>query len=295
MSDTLVRDVLAGATGRDEPEGALAPRVVDHIRFHVGNVRQAAHYYTTAFGLGPVAYRGPETGEPELREYVLRSGSACFVLAGEVLPGTPVGRDVAEHGDAVADIALTVPDLDDAVGRARSAGARVVEEPHDVADDHGTVRLATLVLAGGARHVLVDRGRYRGPFLPGFAAVSTHFRGKPAHHPQHYVEAVDHWAGAAGPGVRHIALVTCDIVRAVRAMTEMGVEFADPPEGHHESLADRVGETRVFAETLRELRIQAHRDADGYLLQAFTTPVQDRPPLCFELVERHGARGVGAG
>jgi 4-hydroxyphenylpyruvate dioxygenase len=80
-----------------------------------------------------------------------------------------------------------------------------------------------------------------------------------------------------GPGVQHIALATNDIVGTVRAMREMGVEFLDAPDSYYDTLGEWVGDTRVPVETLRELKILADRDEDGYLLQIFTKPVQDRP------------------
>jgi 4-hydroxyphenylpyruvate dioxygenase len=342
MSDTLMHGTLAGAVARGDSHGPFAMRALDHVRFHVGNAKQAAHWYATAFGMSPTAYRGPETGHRDACEYLLVSGAARFVVAGEARPGTDIGRHVAAHGDGVVDLALEVPDVDAAVRHARDRGAAVATEPHDACDEHGTVRLATLATYGETRHTLVDRGGYDGPFLPGWVAMPHRFHGKPAHHPQHYFEAVDRcvgnvepgrtdeWAGFydrvlgdhgvtfplnepspgrrtsqiesqideylrchGGPGVRHIALATGDIVRAVRAMTEMGVEFLDTPDRYYDTLTDRAGETRVPLETLRELRILADRDEDGYLLQIFTKPVQDRPTVCFELVERHGSLGFG--
>jgi 4-hydroxyphenylpyruvate dioxygenase-like putative hemolysin len=284
MSETLLHDVLTRTPAPGDP---LPPRVVDHIRFHVGNARQAAHYYATAFGMCPVAYRGPETGQPQVREYVLVSGAARFVIAGEVSGGTLIGADVAEHGDAVADVALAVADVDAAVAGAVARGADLVVAPFDVSDEHGTVRLATITAPDGSRHTLVDRATYGGPFLPGYAGGPHVCRAKPVHHPQLYADAVDHWSGPAGPGVRHIALATTDIVRTVLAMTEMGVDFEPAPDDHYAGLAAEVGETRVPPETMRDLRIRAGRDGDGYLLRAFTAPVQDRPPLVYELVERH--------
>jgi 4-hydroxyphenylpyruvate dioxygenase len=365
MTDTLFHDALVGAVAHDDSHDPFPVRGMDHVRFHVGNARQAAHYYSTAFGMCPVAYRGPETGYRDACEYVLVSGSARFVLAGEARPGTQIGRDVAAHGDGVVDLALEVPDVDAAVRHARERGARVVEEPHDVADENGTVRTAALAAYGETRHTLVDRSRYDGPFLPGFTTSPHRYRAKPPHHPQHYFEAVDHCVGNVelgrmdewvdfynrvmgfvnlkefigddiateysalmskvvangnhrvkfplnepspgkrlsqideylqfygGPGVQHIALATSDIVRTVRAMAEMGVEFLDTPDSYYDTLTEWVGETRVPLETLRELRILADRDEDGYLLQIFTKPVQDRPTVFFELIERHGSLGFG--
>jgi 4-hydroxyphenylpyruvate dioxygenase len=98
-----------------------------------------------------------------------------------------------------------------------------------------------------------------------------------------------------GPGVQHIALATNDIVSTVRAMREMGVEFLDAPDSYYDTLGEWVGDTRVPVETLRELKILADRDEDGYLLQIFTKPVQDRPTVFFELIERHGSLGFGKG
>jgi 4-hydroxyphenylpyruvate dioxygenase len=97
------------------------------------------------------------------------------------------------------------------------------------------------------------------------------------------------------PGVQHIALTTDDIVRAVRAMRASGVEFLQTPDAYYDTLADWVGDTRVPLDTLRELGVLADRDEDGYLLQIFTKPVQDRPTVFFELIERHGSLGFGKG
>ncbi len=98
-----------------------------------------------------------------------------------------------------------------------------------------------------------------------------------------------------GPGVQHIALATDDIVTTVRAMKAAGVEFLGTPDTYYERLGDWVGQTRVPLAELADLRILADRDEDGYLLQIFTKPVQDRPTVFFELIERHGSQGFGKG
>ena len=98
-----------------------------------------------------------------------------------------------------------------------------------------------------------------------------------------------------GPGVQHIALATDDIVTTVRAMRGAGAQFLRTPGSYYETLGEWVGETRVPLAELRELGILADRDEDGYLLQIFTTPVQDRPTVFFELIERHGSQGFGKG
>jgi 4-hydroxyphenylpyruvate dioxygenase len=98
-----------------------------------------------------------------------------------------------------------------------------------------------------------------------------------------------------GPGVQHIALSTGDIVAAVRHMQAAGVTFLPTPDSYYDTLGEWVGDTRVHLDELRELRILADRDEDGYLLQIFTRPVQDRPTVFFELIERHGSEGFGKG
>src|SRR3954468_15744401 len=168
---------------------------MDHVRFAVGNAKQAAHYYSTAFGMTCVAYRGPETGWRDSASYVLESGRATFVVTGEVRAGTPVGEHVRSHGDGVVDLAMRVPDVDAAVAHGGSRGAKVLEEPHDLTAAPGTVRVAALATYGETRHTLVDRSRYDGPFLPGFVAAAPLFSAKPAHHPARYFTVIDHCVG----------------------------------------------------------------------------------------------------
>jgi 4-hydroxyphenylpyruvate dioxygenase len=98
-----------------------------------------------------------------------------------------------------------------------------------------------------------------------------------------------------GPGVQHLALATDDIVGAVRGMKAAGVQFLDTPDSYYETLGEWVGDTRVPLAELHDLKILADRDEDGYLLQIFTKPVQDRPTVFFELIERHGSQGFGKG
>ncbi len=104
---------------------------MDAVVFAVGNARQAAHYYSTAFGMRRIAYRGPETGCPHEAAHVLESGSARFVFRGPARPGTRLGMRVAAHGDGVADLALEVESAEEAYGYAVSHGARGVEALHD--------------------------------------------------------------------------------------------------------------------------------------------------------------------
>src|SRR5256885_14330853 len=167
---TMDVDALIGAVPHDINEDPFPVRGLDHLTFVVGNARQAAHYYSTAFGMTCVAYRGPEQGYRDHAEYVLRSGEARFVLTGADHAGGEAARPHARHGDGIADIALEVPDVDAAYAYAVKQGATGLVEPHDESDGHGTVRLASIAAYGETRHTLVDRSKYRGPFLPGFVA-----------------------------------------------------------------------------------------------------------------------------
>ncbi len=336
---------------------------MDAVVFAVGNARQAAHYYTTAFGMRCVAYRGPETGCPDEACYVLTSGRARFVLRGPARAGTTLAGHVARHGDGVIDLAIGVPSAEYAYSYATAHGARGVSAPHVAEDEHGKVVLATIASYGDTVHTLVERTNYTGPYLPGYIASSP--LASPPQRP--FFTEIDHCVGNVelgrmdewvrfyhqvmgftnmkefvgddiateysalmskvvadgsrkvkfpinepapgpkksqideylefygGPGVQHVALLTPDIVATVRAMRAAGVEFLNTPGSYYQALGDWVGETRVPLSELAELRILADRDEDGYLLQIFTKPVQDRPTVFFELIERHGSQGFGKG
>jgi 4-hydroxyphenylpyruvate dioxygenase len=337
---------------------------VDHLRFAVGNARQAAHFYSTAFGMRVTGYRGPETGSRELAEYVLESGGARFVVTGPVVAGTAVGEHVARHGDGVTDIALRVPDAEKAFRVAVERGATPLQEPSLEEDETGKVVTAAIATYGETRHTLVERSAYSGVFLPGFVARAP-LVAPPA---KRLFQAVDHVVGNVelgrmdtwvefyrrvmgfqnmkefvgadiateysalmskvvadghkkvkfplnepaagrrrsqideylefygGPGVQHVALATGDILRTVDEMRARGVAFLETPDSYYdEALVERVGEVRAPMEELRARRILVDRDEDGYLLQIFTQPVQDRPTVFFELIERHGSLGFGKG
>src|SRR5689334_15296210 len=172
---------------------------VDYLQFLVGNAKQAAHYYSTGFGMTVVAYRGPEQGYRDHAEYVLTSGSARFVFAGPVHADAPAARHHAVHGDGIVDIALEVPDVDRAYKHAVEHGAVGVREPEDLTDENGTVRVAAIATYGDTVHTLVDRARYTGPFLPGFVArkpmVDRSAAIEAGIEPKRYFQAVDHVVG----------------------------------------------------------------------------------------------------
>ncbi|MET9431242.1 MULTISPECIES: 4-hydroxyphenylpyruvate dioxygenase [unclassified Streptomyces] len=340
---------------------------MDAVVFAVGNAKQAAHYYSTAFGMKLVAYSGPENGSRETASYVLTNGAARFVFTSVIKASTDWGRFLAEHvaahGDGVIDLAIEVPDARKAYAYAVEQGATGITEPYELKDEHGTVVLAAIATYGKTRHTLVERSGYDGPYLPGFVAAQPMVE-PPA---KRTFQAIDHCVGNVelgkmndwvafynkvmgftnmkefvgddiateysalmskvvadgtkkvkfpinepaiakkksqideylefygGPGVQHIALATNDIVATVRTMRAAGVQFLDVPDSYYDTLGEWVGDTRVPIDELRELKILADRDEDGYLLQIFTKPVQDRPTVFFELIERHGSMGFGKG
>ncbi|WP_194832915.1 4-hydroxyphenylpyruvate dioxygenase [Nocardia sp. XZ_19_369] len=166
------------------------------IVFAVGNAFQSAHFFASAFGMSPVAYRGPETGCPDECSYVLRSGTACFVVTGAARAGTELGEFVHQHGDGVVDVGLEVSDVGAAYDHALSQGARGLVEPHQIGDAEGTVLLASIAAYGQVRHTFVDRSRYRGVHLPGYAAATFAMSGAAVP----YFHAVDHCVAAVEAG-----------------------------------------------------------------------------------------------
>jgi 4-hydroxyphenylpyruvate dioxygenase len=366
-------DQLIGAVPHDISHDPFPVKGIDHLHFLVGNAKQAAHYYSTAFGMTCVAYRGPEQGYRDHAEYVLTSGSARFVFAGAVHADAEGAQHVAKHSDGIADIALEVPDVDAAYRHAVAQGATGLAAPSDISDENGTVRVASIQAYGDTRHSLIDRSRYSGPFLPGFVARPPIVDRGPAIaaglQPKRFFQAVDHVVGNVelgrmdewvdfyrrvmgftnmaefigddiatdysalmskvvasgtrkvkfplnepavgkrksqideylefygGPGAQHIAVATNDILASVDAMRAAGVEFLATPDSYYDDpeLRARIGEVRVPIEELKARRILVDRDEDGYLLQIFTKPVQDRPTVFFELIERHGSLGFGKG
>ncbi len=182
---------LVGLVDYDATTDPFPVTAMDAVVFVAGNATQSAHFYQHAFGMELVAYTGPETGNRDHKGYVLKSGSARFVIIGGVDPSSPYLDHHRRHGDGVIDLALEVPDVDKCVEQARRAGATIVEEPHDVSDEDGTVRIAAIGIYGETRHTLIDRSRYRGIYLPGYVArTSTVPRPE-----KRLFQAVDHCVG----------------------------------------------------------------------------------------------------
>ena len=189
---------LVGLVEYDAEQDVFPVTGWDSIVFVVGNATQAAHYYQSAWGMELEAYSGPENGNRDHKAFVLRSGSIRFVVKGAVDPDSELADHHRRHGDGVVDIALEVPDVERCIAQARSAGATVLVEPHDLTDDHGTVRVASIATYGETRHTLVQRtvggATYAGPYLPGFVARTSTITRKPGQ-PKRLFQALDHIVG----------------------------------------------------------------------------------------------------
>lgn len=190
--DTLKQ--LVGLVEYDDREDPFPVTGWDAAVWAVGNATQSAHFFISAFGMELVAYSGPETGNRDHLAYVLKSGAVRFVIKGGVDPRSALLDHHRRHGDGIVDIALEVPDVDKCIEHARSVGATVLEEPHDLSDEHGTVRVGAIATYGDTRHTLVDRSRYDGPYLPGYVARSSTFVRREGA-PKRLFQALDHIVG----------------------------------------------------------------------------------------------------
>jgi 4-hydroxyphenylpyruvate dioxygenase len=335
----------------------------DYVEFYVGNARQAAHYYRSAFGFRVTAYRGPETGTRECASYVLTQNKIRFVLTTPLAPETVIADHVRLHGDGVRDIALWVDDAESAWRETTQRGARSVREPETLRDAHGEARIASIAIYGDTIHSFVERRNYRGAFLPGFAAVESedivsrpvglkyvdhmvgnvgwgemnrwvefysavmgfrmfkHFDDKdisteysalmskvmsngnervkfPINEPaegKRKSQIEEYLQFYRGPGVQHIAMATDNIVETVGALQRQGVDFLRVPSTYYDDLLSRVGPIDENLAELRKLGILVDRDDEGYMLQIFTRPVEDRPTLFYEVIQRKGSRSFGKG
>lgn len=185
---------LVGLVEYDAANDPFPVTAQDAVCFVVGNATQTAAFYQLALGMELEAYRGPENGSRESKSYVLRSGSARFVFTGGVTPDSPVLDHHRRHGDGVVDLPMEVPDVDRCIEHARAMGATILVEPHDESDEYGTVRLAAIATYGETRHTLVDRSRYSGPYLPGYAPATTTVTRREGQ-PRRLFQAIDHCVG----------------------------------------------------------------------------------------------------
>ena len=151
----------------------------DYVEFYVGNAKQAAHFYQSAFGFQLIAYRGPETGTRDRASYLLQQNKIRLVLTSALGPEGPIAEHVHRHGDGVRDIALWVEDSRDAFRKAVDRGAVAVQEPTVLKDETGEVVTAAIKTYGETIHSLVERRNYRGLFMPSFAPRKPHYQASP--------------------------------------------------------------------------------------------------------------------
>jgi 4-hydroxyphenylpyruvate dioxygenase len=335
---------------------------IDYIEFYVGNAKQAAHYYKTAFGFQDYAYSGPETGVRDRASYVLIQDKIRIILTSPLDPVNEISAHIMQHGDGVKVIAFTVEDATKAYQETVERGAKPYMAPQLRQDDDGEVMMSGIHTYGDTVHLFIERENYDGVFLPDYNSYSSNYQ------PQDTgLRYVDHIVGNVGwfemnkwcsfykdvlgfsqlvsfddkdisteytalmskvmsngtgrvkfpinepaegrkksqieeyidfykgPGVQHIAVGTGNIIETVKGLQSRGVEFLHVPSNYYDTLEDRVGEIAEDVEELSKLGILVDRDDEGYLLQIFTKPVQDRPTVFFEIIQRKGARSFGKG
>jgi len=334
----------------------------DYVEFYVGNAKQSAYFYQSAFGFELVAYAGPETGVRDRASYVLQQNKIRLVLTSSLQKDSAISDHVKKHGDGVKVLALWVDDARKSFYETTIRGAEAAQEPVTLKDEFGEVVVASIKTYGDTIHTFVERKNYKGAFLPGFKARKSEMEIKPIG-----LKYVDHCVGNVelgqmnrwvkfyedvmgfkllitfddkdisteysalmskvvsngngyikfpinepasgkkksqieeyidfyyGAGVQHVAIATDDIIYTVSELRRRGVEFLYVPENYYEDVWDRVGKINEDVRDLKKLNILADRDEEGYLLQIFTKPVQDRPTLFFEIIERNGAKSFGKG
>jgi 4-hydroxyphenylpyruvate dioxygenase len=334
----------------------------DYVELYVGNAKQAAHFYKTAFGFQSYAYSGPETGDKEKVSYVLVQNKVRLVLTTPLHPEGDIAAHVNKHGDGVKAVALMVNDATDAFTQTVKRGAKPYMEPTTREDADGKIVMSGIHIYGDTVHLFIERKDYKGTFMPGFKPWESHYNPSDAG-----LQYIDHCVGNVGwnqmntwvsfyedvmgfkniltfddkqisteysalmskvmsngngfvkfpinepaegkkksqveeyldfykdAGVQHIAIATQDIITTVSALSERGVEFLKVPNTYYDQLLDRIGPIDEDLEPLRKLGILVDRDDEGYLLQIFTKPVEDRPTLFFEIIQRKGAKSFGAG
>ena len=334
----------------------------DFVELYVGNAKQAAHFYKTAFGFQSLAYSGLETGNKEKCSYVIQQGKIRLVLTSPFNPDSEISQHIRLHGDGVKYIALWVDDARKAFEETVSRGAKSFLEPVSVSDEFGEIVKSGIHTYGDTVHLFIERKNYHGPFMPGYIAWHSDYQ--PSETGLKYIDhmvgnvelgGMDKWArfyaevmGFAnlitfddidistkytalmskvmtngngrikfpinepaqglkksqieeyldfykGPGCQHIAVATDNIIFTISEMRKRGVEFLHVPGDYYDTVKSRVGIIEEDMDELRKLGIMVDRDEDGYLLQIFTKPVEDRPTLFFEIIQRKGAKSFGKG
>lgn len=335
----------------------------DYIELYVGNSKQAAHFYKTAFGFQSFAYAGLQTGLKDRESYVVVQDKIRLILTSPLKSGTAIGAHIDKHGDGIKVVALWVDDATYAYETAVAKGATPYMQPTVEEDGHGKVIRSGIHTYGETVHIFVERKDYNGTFLPGFIAWET-----PDYNPaptglkyvDHMVgnvgwDRMNHWVDFyenvmgfvnilsfddndisteytalmskvmsngngrikfpinepaegkkksqveeyldfyEGEGVQHVAVATDDIITTVRDLRNRGVEFLRVPSTYYDAVTDRVGQIDEDIAPLKELGILVDRDDEGYLLQIFTKPIEPRPTMFFEIIQRKGAQSFGKG
>ena len=357
---------------------------VDHVRFYVGNAKQAAFFYAHTFGFEVTQLADLTTGSRDTARYLLSQGNIRIVLETPLDPDHPINDELTRFGDGVKDVAFNVHDAEKAYQRAIANGGDSAYEPRTISDDTGSVTMAGVKTYGRAIHSFVSRtGDYALPrvrkgcaFSPDFKpfdfALNAYNRENPCglKFVDHCVGNVEegrmnHWVDwyenvlefamfkhfddadisteysalmskvmASGnqlikmpinepaegkkksqileylewhsmtPGVQHLALRTNDELASVKELRRRGVDFLALPDSYYEAVWARVdGVLRAHGhepvkedhERIKELGILVDADDEGYLLQLFTKPLQDRPTLFFEIISRRGSQSFGKG
>lgn len=346
----------------DQAQDFLPINGTDYVELIVGNAKQAAHYYKTAFGFQDLAYAGLETGQKTHTSYVLQQGKIRLVLSTPFEEDSSMARHLARHGDGVKVIAMWVDNAYDAFEQTTKRGAEPFLMPETIQDEDGEIRRSGIHTYGDTVHIFIERKNYKGVFLPGFQKLETEYNPIPTG-----LKYIDHMVGNVelgamnkwsefygkvmgfynlvtfddkdisteytalmskvmtngngyikfpinepavgkkksqveeyldfyhGAGCQHIAVATDDIVFTISEMRKRGVEFLYVPGSYYDTVKDRVGLIEEDLEELKKWGIMVDRDEEGYLLQIFTKPVEDRPTLFFEIIQRKGARSFGKG
>lgn len=334
----------------------------DYVEFYVGNAKQAAHYYKTAFGFQSLAYKGLETGSRDYASYVLAQDKIRIVLTSPLNSKSPINDHLRKHGDGVKVVALWVDDATKSYNETISRGARSFMEPTKEEDSNGYVIRSGIYTYGETVHIFVERKNYNGVFLPGYQAwksdynptstglmyidhmvgnvgwnemntwvnyyqkvmgfvnllsfddkdISTEYsalmskvmsngngrikfpinepaEGKKRSQIEEYIDFYE------GQGVQHLAMATNNIIETVSTLKSRGVEFLTIPTTYYDELQSRVGKIDENIAELAKLGILVDRDDEGYMLQIFTKPVEDRPTLFYEIIQRKGATSFGKG
>ena len=339
----------------------------DYVEFYVGNAKQAAHFYKTAFGFQSLAYKGLETGSKDEVSYVLQQGKIRLVLTTPLKSKSAINDHLRTHGDGVKVIALWVDDARKAYEETTKRGAKSYFEPKSQSDEFGEIISSGIYTYGETVHVFVERKNYKGVFFPGYVAMESDYNP-----PSAGLKFIDHIVGNVGwgemdtwvnwyeevmgfvnflsfddkqihteysalmskvmsngngrikfpinepaeaekrsqieeyldfyegCGVQHLAVATEDIIATVKHLRTNGVEFLPPPpQAYYDAIPKRLGKhMKLMKEDiskLQEFSVLVDADEEGYLLQIFTKPLQDRPTLFFEIIQRMGAKGFGAG